>query len=171
MARTNRSHRVRANLPVHPVPDGVGHHQSLTIDGLVSRPMMLDHTTFAELTHRAFVSDFGCEEGWTVPQLRWRGVAVQTLADLVQPLVEPHFVRVSAGAYEVTLDVSELKDAMLCDELNGKPLTREHGAPWRLVSPGAKCFSSVKWVDRIEFTNHPGEPDGERIARARLRQL
>jgi len=40
--------------------------------------------------------------------------------------------------------------------------------PWRLVVPGDACFTSVKWVDRIELAAEPGEGSGERIARARL---
>ena len=170
MARAHRSYRVTEKLPRHPVPTAAGGHGSLAIDGMVSRPLVLDLSEFAALEHRVVAADFSCEEGWTVPELHWRGVTLSTLAELVQPLADARWVRVCAGAYEVTLDVALRPDALLCDELNGDRLTREHGARWRLLVPGDKCFTSVKWVDRLEFTSQPGEPVGERIARARLQQ-
>jgi len=78
-------------------------------------------------------------------------------------------LRVGAGAYEVTLALDSLDGALLCDALDGKPLSPEHGAPWRLLVPCDKCFTSVKWVDRLEVTSGRGEPLGERVARSRLR--
>lgn len=171
MARSHRSNSVTSGLPVHALPGGADSHRSLTIDGLVSRRLVLDQVDFAALPYQVLASDFGCEEGWTVPELRWRGVALSTLAELVQPLADALWIRVCAGPYEVSVDIAQHADALLCDELNGDPLTTEHGAPWRLVVPGEKCFTSVKWVDRLEFTSRPGEPVGERIARARLQQL
>ncbi len=171
MARTNRSPGVKDGLPAHPVPADIGHHDALTIDGLVGRPSVLKQVDFSALEHRAVAVDFSCEEGWTVPELRWRGVSLATLAELVQPLAGAAWVRVCAGTYEVSLERALHPDALLCDELNGEPLPKDHGAPWRLLVPGDKCFTSVKWVDRLEFTSQPGEPVAERIARARLERL
>lgn len=170
MARANRSSRVMGRLPGHPVPATAGAHGSLTIAGLVSRPRVLEEADFAALEHRGVAVDFSCEECWTVSQLGWRGVSLSTLAEMVQPLAGASWVRVCADAYEVNLELALHPDALLCDELNGEPLPRDHGAPWRLLVPGDKCFTSVKWVDRLEFTSRPGEPAGERVARARMRQ-
>lgn len=170
MESPNRPNRLTGKLPVHTVPAAAGGHGSLVIDGLVSHPTVLDQSEFAALAHGVVAVDFSCEEGWTVPQLRWRGVTLSTLAELVQPLASARWVRVCAGAYEVTLDVAMQPDALLCDELNGDLLTTDHGAPWRLLVPGDRCVTSVKWVDRLEFTSQPGEPVAERIARARLQQ-
>lgn len=40
---------------------------------------------------------------------------------------------------------------MLAYEVNGEPLTPEHGFPVRLVAPGFYGTNCVKWVSRIEF--------------------
>jgi len=41
-------------------------------------------------------------------------------------------------------------DVLLCYEMNGEPLTREHGFPLRLVVPGWFGISWTKWLTRIE---------------------
>ena len=41
-------------------------------------------------------------------------------------------------------------DLLLCYEMNGAPLVKEHGFPLRLVVPGWFGISWVKWLNRIE---------------------
>ena len=38
---------------------------------------------------------------------------------------------------------------MLAYEMNGKPLSRGHGAPVRVVIPDMYGYKGVKWVERI----------------------
>jgi len=93
------------------------------------------------------------------------------LADVValaQPLPSARYLRVHAGDYIVPVSLNDCPTILLCDEMNGRPLAAAHGAPWRLLVPGGACFTSVKWVDRVEVASARGESDGERIARARL---
>jgi DMSO/TMAO reductase YedYZ molybdopterin-dependent catalytic subunit len=160
----------RIGLPVHPVPAKTRMPTVLRLQGLISRRQVLKKAEFAALPHVQSSADFNCEEGWIVPGLRWRGVTLETLIALAQPLPEASHVRAGAGTYEVTLALDSLDGALLCDALDSKPLSREHGGPWRLLVPGDKCFTSVKWVDRLEVTADLGQPTGERIARERLRQ-
>jgi sulfite oxidase len=87
---------------------------------------------------------------------------------LSQPAAKARFVQVSAGTYSISLALDESGESLLCDTLNGQPLTVEHGAPWRLIVPGGKCFTSVKWVQRLVLSREPGDNSGEQIARARL---
>ncbi len=51
--------------------------------------------------------------------------------------------------------VEELKraGAFLATEMNGSPLTKDHGAPVRLVVPGWYGCTCIKWVDEITFTD------------------
>lgn len=158
----------RTGLPVHPVRTKTRMPAVLRLKGLISSERVLKKAEFAALPHVEISADFSCEEGWMVPGLRWHGVALETLIALAQPLPEARHVRVGAGTYEVTLALGSLDGALLCDALDGKPLSSEHGAPWRLLVPGDKCFTSVKWVDRIEVTMDPGQPTAENVARQRL---
>jgi DMSO/TMAO reductase YedYZ molybdopterin-dependent catalytic subunit len=41
-------------------------------------------------------------------------------------------------------------DNLLCYEMNGAPLAREHGFPLRLIAPGWYGIANVKWLKRIE---------------------
>jgi DMSO/TMAO reductase YedYZ molybdopterin-dependent catalytic subunit len=158
----------RIGLPVHPVPAKTRMPTVLRLQGLISRQRVLKKAEFAALPHVQISADFSCEEGWIVPGLRWHGVALETLIAFAQPLSEARHVRVGAGTYEVTLALDSLDGTLLCDALDGKPLSSEHGAPWRLLVPGDKCFTSVKWVDRIEVTMDPGQPTAKHIAQQRL---
>ncbi len=42
-------------------------------------------------------------------------------------------------------------DVILAYEMNGEPLTKEHGAPVRLIVPGWFGITWVKWLTRIEL--------------------
>lgn len=43
------------------------------------------------------------------------------------------------------------EDLLLCYEMNGEPLMKEHGFPLRLVVPGWFGIAWVKWLNRIEL--------------------
>jgi len=161
---------IRESLPVHE-RRGPPRHElepTLRIDGLVSRAMDLHVPDLAMLPRIEHVEAFTCEEGWTVPAVRWRGMRLADVVALAQPLPSARYVRVHAGDYIIPVALNDSPTIFLCDEMNGRPLAAAHGGPWRLLVPSGACFTSVKWVDRLEVTSAPGENAGEHIARARL---
>ena len=46
------------------------------------------------------------------------------------------------------------RDNLLCYEMNGETLPREHGFPVRLIAPGWYGVANVKWLNRIEVMDH-----------------
>jgi DMSO/TMAO reductase YedYZ molybdopterin-dependent catalytic subunit len=44
-------------------------------------------------------------------------------------------------------------DNLLCYEMNGAPLPREHGFPLRLIAPGWYGVANIKWLTRIEVVD------------------
>ena len=48
-------------------------------------------------------------------------------------------------------------DTILAYEMNGAPLTPEHGYPVRLIAPGWYAMASVKWLTRITVLDEPFE--------------
>jgi DMSO/TMAO reductase YedYZ molybdopterin-dependent catalytic subunit len=49
-------------------------------------------------------------------------------------------------------------EGLLVTTLNGRPLTRNHGAPWRALFPGWYGMDSVKWLERIVLASSPLPP-------------
>ena len=161
----------RKELPVHDVPQDARLRAAaltLRIDGLVANPRWIGPADLASLPRASLSEEFRCEEGWSVPEQKWAGIALNEMLRLAGPFPEARYVRVGAGEYVVPIALVDIAAAVLCDTLNDLPITLEHGAPWRLFVPGASCFTSVKWVDRLELSAQPGENSGERIARSRL---
>ena len=134
----------------------------LEIGGLVKRPGTLDYRQLTALPKAHQVSTFHCVTGWTVDNVHWGGVRFQSLFDLVQPLPTATAVRFISleRPYEdsLTLEQLRLPDAMLAYELGGKPLSRPHGAPARVVLPEMYGYKGVKWLTRMEFVAH--QPEG-----------
>jgi DMSO/TMAO reductase YedYZ molybdopterin-dependent catalytic subunit len=127
----------------------------LEIGGLVRRPRSLSYGELLALPRAEQVSTFHCVTGWTVRGVHWGGVRFEHLFDLVEPLPAATAVRfVSAERpYEdsLTLEQLRLPDAMLAYELDGRPLSRPHGAPARVVLPEMYGYKGVKWLARIEL--------------------
>jgi DMSO/TMAO reductase YedYZ molybdopterin-dependent catalytic subunit len=56
-----------------------------------------------------------------------------------------------------TLEELKTTKAFLATEMNGRPLTRDHGAPVRLVVPGWYGCTCIKWVNAITFIDDDAE--------------
>ena len=58
----------------------------------------------------------------------------------------------------VTLEVFADPDVMLVHTCEGRPISREHGGPLRVLIPRWYLWKSAKWVKRIEFSaeDRPG---------------
>jgi len=161
-------------LPDHPVPAGLAAPEAwrLRVDGLVAQPLDLSISEVEALAALAHTADFICEEGWMVPEQRWDGIAVAAILGRAGVQPEARFLKVYAGDFTVLVPLEEALTggALLTRCLNGTPLTREHGAPLRLVAPGRACLYSVKWVDRLEVLAEEAPTTGETIARTRMQR-
>jgi DMSO/TMAO reductase YedYZ molybdopterin-dependent catalytic subunit len=139
----------------------------LRIDGLVERPLVLSYADLLRLPRAEQVSDFHCVTGWSVSRVRWAGVRFADLLAAARPLPEAGGLRfVSAEVpYEDSLSLaqSRLADAMVAYEMDGRPLSRAHGAPTRVVIPEMYGYKNVKWVRRIELVRRPGDGFWERL--------
>jgi DMSO/TMAO reductase YedYZ molybdopterin-dependent catalytic subunit len=164
--------RMQETLPLH-APDAeeqqpaVRASGAICIGGQVARPLVLTPAVLAQLSRVEHVETFRCEEGWSVPRLRWSGVRLADVIQLASPLPAAPYVLVCAGSYSMQLTPEEVQQALLCDRLNDAPLSPEHGAPWRLLLPGGKCFTSVKWVSELLVGAAPAPSTAEERARRR----
>ena len=53
------------------------------------------------------------------------------------------------------IDTAQGSDILLAYEMNGAPLTRDHGFPLRLIVPRWYGMASVKWLTRIQVVDKP----------------
>jgi DMSO/TMAO reductase YedYZ molybdopterin-dependent catalytic subunit len=129
----------------------------LNVTGLVEHPMRLRWHEVAALPGTRQISDFHCVTGWSVDKVHWEGIRPQTIIDLVRP--KPTATYVSLQSLEdpyvdqITMQQFTAPDVMLARHMDGKPLTRSHGSPLRLVLPSMYGYKGVKWVRELRFGN------------------
>lgn len=64
---------------------------------------------------------------------------------------------VPGASWVFSLEEIKTARAFLATELNGQPLTRDHGAPVRLCVPGWYGCCCIKWVNEIAFVREDAE--------------
>ena len=107
------------------------------------------------------LSDIHCVTTWSRYDNRWEGVTTHELMEAVQPKPEAtHVLLTSHDGYTTNLTIEDFgsPEALLVHSWEGKPLSRDHGGPVRLVVPHRYLWKSAKWLRRIEFAtaDHPG---------------
>jgi len=126
----------------------------LQIAGHVERPVTLTLADLRSLPRAEQVSDFHCVTGWSVYDVRWGGVRLADVIEQAKPLAGWRSLRFISDEVpyddSLTDEQALLPDVMLALDMDGKPLSRPHGAPARVVMPQMYGYKSVKWVTRIE---------------------
>ncbi|MTD47553.1 molybdopterin-dependent oxidoreductase [Conexibacter sp. W3-3-2] len=139
-----------------PMPQFEPSRWRLDIDGDVTQPIRYSYDELLTLPRTTQTSDFHCVTGWSVQNVRWEGVSVAAILDRAGLLAGARAVRfVSAERPYVdslTLAQARLDDVLLAYRMDGRALSRAHGAPLRLVVPKMYGYKSVKWVERLEVT-------------------
>lgn len=115
-------------------------------------------------------TELKCIEGWSVV-VNWAGARLSDFAAKYQPpargggapdvrgrpqdLVRYVGLETPDGGYYVGMDMPSAlhPQTLLCYEMNGQPLTPEHGAPLRLVTPVKYGIKHIKRIGRITFTD------------------
>jgi hypothetical protein len=154
MPRVNGSIGLDANLDPATwrlqVIGSAGEHspQSFTLDQIRAFPRV-------EMT-----TELRCIEGWS-DVVHWAGARLADLASVTG--LATHGARrlgyaalqTPDGQYFVGLDMASAlhPQTLLCYEMDGRPLTPEHGAPLRLVIPVKYGIKNLKQIGTIRFTD------------------
>ncbi len=142
-------------LQAGPVMDITQQEWSLTIGGLVDKPITLNWEEFRKLPRVKVFSDFHCVTQWSRLANLWEGVSTKVIAEMVG--VQPGAKFVLPGAYDngwttnLSLENFLVDDALLCDTHDGELLDADHGGPVRLVVPLLYAWKSAKWLNSIQF--------------------
>lgn len=127
---------------------------TMTVDGLVGRPHTWTWRDVRALPESVYVGDIHCVTTWSKFDMTFRGVSVDTLLETAMPLPEARFVMAhSTTGYTTNLPLEDVTGgkAWIVWEVDGKPLSRDHGGPVRLLVPHLYFWKSAKWITRLEL--------------------
>jgi hypothetical protein len=127
----------------------------LRISGAVAEPFELSLADLERYPVTRATYDLDCVIGWSVTR-EWGGVSVIDLIEAARPtgeVLEARFV--STTGYESVLPLARLEQrgTMVAREVDGVPLTTEHGYPGRLMAPDVIGEECVKWLAEIEVVS------------------
>ena len=129
---------------------------TLRVNGLVDSPFELTYDELVAMPPTKLTRDFQCVTGWRVSDVEWKGVRLSDLLDRAGVHANAKALRFHSfdGAYteSLTLDQARRKDVIVAYQLDGSPLSDEHGGPARLYVAPMYGYKSCKWLDRIELT-------------------
>lgn len=126
----------------------------LKIGGLVENPVTLRWDDFNALEQFEDTSDFHCVTTWSKYDCRWTGVAFFTLTDLVKVKPEARFVYFTGFdgySTNVALEHCLDDDVLVATKFDGRPVTKEHGGPARVIIPKLYAWKGAKFIRSIEF--------------------
>lgn len=135
-------------------PNILPNRWKLQIDGLADNPVSFSLEEFMAQPQEDFLSDIHCVTQWSRYDNHWRGVSARAIMEIAQ--VQPEARHVVFHSYDgyttnVKREVFEEPNVLLAHSWEGKPISREHGGPVRVIIPDWYFWKSAKWVTRIEF--------------------
>ena len=125
----------------------------LSVGGMVKNPVGLGYEDLFGLKMFSQVSRLKCVECWSA-KARWEGFKFEELVKKVQPDPSAKFVYLqSADSYYESFLVEELlrPRVLFVLRMNGKPLSRDHGFPLRLIAPFKYGYKNIKYITSIKF--------------------
>ena len=122
--------------------------------GQVEENVELNFQEFMALPKVKVFSDIHCVTSWSRLNNLWEGISTSTIKELVKILPEAKYVLVHAHKkFTTNLSLEDFfaSDVILAIKHNNTYLSREHGAPVRLIVPRLYFWKSAKWVAGLEF--------------------
>jgi DMSO/TMAO reductase YedYZ molybdopterin-dependent catalytic subunit len=147
-------------------PDRSRKAYRLRVRGMVDTELDLTFGDLLAMPAKHLTRDFQCVTGWRVTEVGWKGVLLRDVLDRagVQPGAHALRLRSFDGEYTESLTLAQARraDVLVAYEMEGNPLSDEHGGPARLYVAPMYGYKSCKWLDGIELTKHvePGYWEG-----------
>jgi DMSO/TMAO reductase YedYZ molybdopterin-dependent catalytic subunit len=130
----------------------------LSVTGLVDKPFTLTYDELLAMPPTMLTKDFQCVTGWRVPKTHWTGVKLADLLDRAGVKATGTALRFTSfdGAYTESLTMQQARrdDVIVAYDLEGKPLSSDHGGPARLYVAPMYGYKSCKWLSGIEVVDH-----------------
>ncbi|MBI4216483.1 MAG: molybdopterin-dependent oxidoreductase [Chloroflexi bacterium] len=151
----------------------------LLVQGMVNQPLTLTHDEVTAMAASERYQTLECISnevgGDLISTAKWKGISLRGLleqAGLKDGVKFIAFFATDGYSESVPLDVAMDPEVLLVHQMNGEPLTREHGFPARLLIPGRYGMKNPKWVERIEaqseeYTGYWEERGWDKVAEVR----
>jgi DMSO/TMAO reductase YedYZ molybdopterin-dependent catalytic subunit len=130
---------------------------TFTVDGLVEQPSHWTWDEIQALPDSTYDGDIHCVTTWSKLGVTFRGVSLDTLLSVAQPLPSAtHLVANSFTGYTTNLPLADVTGgkAWVAWEYEGAPLAVEHGGPARFLVPHLYFWKSAKWVSGVRLLDH-----------------
>ena len=129
---------------------------TLSIEGGCSAPRTWSLTELQQGFKIDQTLDIHCVTRWSKFDMKVTGVPLLRLMKEVRPNSDikfASFVARSDRNHSTSLSLKDIQriQPMVAWEVDGVPLTKEHGGPLRLITPGKYFYKSLKWLERIEL--------------------
>ena len=138
---------------------------TFTVEGLVERELTWTWDEIHALPPSRYEGDIHCVTTWSKFGMRFDGVSVDTLLDAAGVLpTATHAIGVAHTGYTTNLPLADVTGgkAWVVWDVDGQPLTREHGGPARLLVPHLYFWKSAKWVSGLRLLDHDEQGFWER---------
>ncbi|KND38908.1 MULTISPECIES: molybdopterin-dependent oxidoreductase [Streptomyces] len=124
-----------------------------------SGTVRLSRAELLDLPLHSAALPIACVEGWSTSDQWWRGLRLRDLAALVgydahaAPDVLVESLQRRGAFRSAALRANQVRDprSLLALDVNGEPLTPDHGYPARIIVPAAPGVLNTKWVARMTF--------------------
>jgi DMSO/TMAO reductase YedYZ molybdopterin-dependent catalytic subunit len=136
-------------------PDVDLQNWKLAVAGAVQKPREYTLEQIQSLAKFTQNTRHVCVEGWDVIG-NFAGARLSDFLKVIGADTTSRFVTVEcADDYYESLDMATAMhpQTLLCYEMYGKPLTREHGAPLRLAIPTKVGYKQAKYLTSLKVTN------------------
>jgi len=130
---------------------------TMSIDGSVANPQTWTWEDLHLLPQSQYRGDIHCVTTWSKLDTSFGGVSVDLLLDVADPMpTATHVLATSTTGYTTNLPLEHVRNgqAWIVWTHEGKPLSREHGGPVRLLVPHLYFWKSAKWVTRLTLLDH-----------------
>ena len=104
---------------------------------------------------RTMITEFRCIEGWSTV-VQWSGARLSDVMAKFPPPPAARYVSMvtPGGGYYVSIDLPSAMhpQTLLAYEMNGAPLTWQHGAPLRLAIPVKYGVKNIKRIGTLRYS-------------------
>jgi len=128
----------------------------LPIEGLVSKPTELSLDALKRFPSRTQVTQHNCEQGWSAIA-EWTGVTLGNILQDAGMLPQARYIVFhTVDGWWDSLDMFDAlhPQTLLAYGMNGGDLPVPHGAPVRLRVERQLGYKSLKFLSRIDVTEH-----------------